>query len=114
VEGEGVVGVPARLEITLSNLSDQAETPLIQLTLSGIKVDQKSVSLKPGEEGKVYFELFLTKPGWIDGEVRLSEDKLPLDDVFYFSLNVREKVKVLVVDGDPKTSLKAAESFLLG
>jgi hypothetical protein len=113
VEGEGVVGVPARLEVTLSNLSDQAGTPIIQLTLSGIKVDQKSVSLQPGEEGKVYFELFLTKPGWIDGEVRLSEDKLPLDDVFYFSLKVREKVKVLVVDGDPKTSLKAAESFYL-
>ena len=113
VEGEGVVGVPTRLEVTLSNLSDQAGTPIIQLILSGIKVDQKSVSLQPGEEGKVYFELFLTKPGWIDGEVRLSEDRLPLDDVFYFSLKVRDKVKVLIVDGDPKTSLKAAESFYL-
>jgi hypothetical protein len=113
VEGEGVVGVPGRLEVTLSNLSDGAGTSLIQLSLSGIKVDQKSVSLQPGEEGKVYFELFLTKPGWIDGEVRLSEDRLPLDDVFYFSLKVRDKVKVLVVDGDPKTSLKAAESFYL-
>src|SRR4030042_620206 len=49
VEGEGVVGVPARLEVTLSNLSDQTDTPIIQLTLSGIKVDQKSASLRPGQ-----------------------------------------------------------------
>jgi hypothetical protein len=55
----------------------------------------------------------LDKPGWIDGEVRLSADRLPLDDQFYFPLKAREKVKVLVVDGDPRTSLKASESFYL-
>jgi hypothetical protein len=43
--GEAVVGVPAHLEATLSNLSDKPEATLVQLTLSGIKVDQKSISL---------------------------------------------------------------------
>jgi hypothetical protein len=113
IEGEAVVGAPARLEVVVSNLSEKSGTTLVQLYLSGIKVDQKSVDLKTGEDGKVYFELFLEKPGWIDGEVRLSEDRLPSDDVFYFPLRVREKVKVLIVDGDPKTSLKASESYYL-
>jgi hypothetical protein len=45
--------------------------------------------------------------------VILSPDHLPADDRFYFSLNVRDKVKILVVDGDPKASLKAGESFYL-
>ena len=32
---------------------------------------------------------------------------------FYFPLKVREKVRVLIVDGDPRTSLKASESYYL-
>ena len=113
IEGEAVVGAPARLEAVVSNLSEKSGTTLIQLYLSGTKVDQKSIDLKTGEDGKVYFELFLEKPSWIDGEVRLSGDSLPSDDIFYFSLKVREKVKVLIVDGDPRTSLKASESYYL-
>ena len=112
-EGEAVVGVPSRLEVTVSNLSNTAGATLIQLYLSGTKVDQKSIELQAGEDGKAYFELNLQKSGWIDGEVRLSEDRLPSDNVFYFPLKVREKVKVLVLDGDPKTSLKASESYYL-
>jgi len=113
IEGEAVVGAPARLEVVISNLSEKSGTTLIQLYLSGIKVDQKSIDVKAGEEDKVYFELFLEKPGWINGEVRLSEDRLPSDDLFYFPLKVREKVKVLIVDGSPRTSLKASESYYL-
>jgi hypothetical protein len=113
VEGEAVIGVPSRLEATLSNFSDQSQSHLVELYISGIKVDQKLIEVKEGEEGKAYFELFLDRPGWVNGEVRLSGDRLSLDDLFYFPLKVREKIKVLIVDGDPKTSLKASESYYL-
>ncbi len=113
IEGEAVVGSPARLEVVVSNLSEASGSTLIHLYLSGVKVDQKSIDLKVGEDNKAYFELFLEKPGWIDGEVRLDGDKLPLDDIYYFSLKVREKVNVLIVDGSPGTSLKASESYYL-
>ncbi len=113
IEGEAVVGAPARLEVVVSNLSEKSGTNLVQLYLSGIKVDQKSIDAKAGVDSKLYFELFFEKSGWIDGEVRLSEDRLPSDDLFYFPLKIREKVKVLIVDGDPKTSLKASESYYL-
>lgn len=111
IEGEAVVGVPCRIEVTLSNLSDSARDILVQLYLSGTKKDQKSVAIKAREEAKVYFELFVDQPGWIDGEVRISGDRLSLDDTFYFSFHVREKVKALVVDGDPRTPLRASESY---
>ena len=111
VEGEPVIGTPARLEVIVSNFSDRAQTARTQISLSGTKIDQKSIELKPGEDGKVYFELFFERSGWTDGEVRISGDRLPQDDVFYFALNVREKLKVLVVDGDPKTSLRASGSY---
>ena len=112
-EGEAVAGVPARLEVAVSNFSDKPGSTLVQLYLSGVKVDQKTMEMKPGQEGKTFFELYLERSGWVNGEVRLSGDQLPSDDIFYFSLKVREKVKVLIVDGDPKTSLKASESYYL-
>ena len=110
-EGEAVAGVPARLEVTVANFSEKAGSPLIQLYLSGAKVDQKSIELKAEQEGKAIFELFLERPGWANGEVRLSGDQMSLDDVFYFPLKIRDKVRVLIVDGDLKTSLKASESY---
>ena len=87
-EGEPVVGIRSRVEVTVSNLSDRSGTTLVQLFLSGIKVDQKSIDLKANGEGKVYFELSFDKKGWVNGEVRLSGDNLPLDDIFYFPLKV--------------------------
>ena len=111
VEGDGVVGVPGRMEVTVSNLSDMSQSTLVQLYLSGVKVDQKSVDVKSGEDGRASFELFLERPGWVNGEARLSGDRLSIDDVFYFSLKVREKVRVLIVDGDPRTSLRTSESY---
>lgn len=113
IEGEPVVGVPARMEVTLSNLSDQPGEILAQLYLSQTKKDQKSVAIKARDQGKVHFELFFDRPGWTDGEIRISGDRLPSDDLFYFSINVREKIKALVVDGDPRISLKASESYFL-
>jgi hypothetical protein len=113
VEGETVVGVRSRLEVTVSNLSDRSGTTLVQLFLSGIKVDQKSIDLKAAGQGKVYFELSLDKKGWVNGEVRLSGDNLSEDDIFYFPLKVREKIKVLIIDGSPKASLKDSESYYL-
>ncbi len=111
--GEIVAGVPTPLEVTVLNDSDQSGQSLVQINLSGTKVDQKSIDLKPGQEGKVVFDILVEKPGWVDGEIQLSPDRLSPDDVFYVSMKVREKVKVLVVDGDPRTSLKTSESYYL-
>jgi hypothetical protein len=112
-EGEAVVGTPNRLEVTVSNLAEQTNSALVQLFLGGVSVEKKAMDLQAGEEGKVYFEFFQDRPAWINGEVRLSGDRLPLDDVFYFPLRIREKIKVLIVDGDPALSLRGRESYYL-
>jgi hypothetical protein len=110
-DGDMVAGVANRLAVTLSNLSNQTETRLVQITLADKKVDQKSMKLEAGQDGTVFFDFHVEDPGWIDGEVTLSPDRLNADDRFYLSLNVRDKIKILAVDGDPKTSLKAGESY---
>ncbi len=113
VQGEAVVGTPGRLDVTVANLSNQAASTPVQLFLNGVKTEQKSIDLPAGEEGRVTFELRLERAGGVQGEIRLAQDRLPLDDRFYFPLQARERVKVLVVDGDPRTSLKASESYYL-
>ena len=114
-DDEVVAGVPTRLEVMVSNLSDQAGTRQVEIYLEDRKIDQKSIALASGQDGTVYFELLVDKPGWQDGQIKLSPDRLALDDVLYFTVKVYDKVKVLVIDGDPRTSLKASESyFLLG
>jgi hypothetical protein len=111
--GEGVAGVPARLEVSVSNFSDKPGNTIAEAYLSGAKKGQKSLELKAGEEGRVHFELRFDRPGWVDGEVRLSSDRLLSDDIFYFPLKAREKIKALLVDGAPRTSLRASESYYL-
>ncbi len=113
LEGEGILGAPNRLEVTVANLSDQPLSTIVHLYLSGTKIDQKGWEGKSRDEGKVLFELPLERSGWVNGEIRLSDDRLPADNVFYFSMKVREKVNVLVVDGDPRISPRASESYYL-
>jgi len=114
-DNEVVAGVPTQLAVMVSNLSDQAGTRQVEIALEDRKIDQKSIAVAPGQDATVYFELLVEKSGWQDGQVKLSADRLGLDDVHYFTLKVFDKLKVLVVDGDPRTSLKASESyFLLG
>ena len=112
-QGEGVVGASSRIEVTVGNFSGQAVSARVQLLLNSAKVEQKSIDLPAGGDGKLTFDLTPDKPGWVRGEVRLAGDRLPLDDRFHFSVKARERVKVLVVDGDPRTALKASESYYL-
>lgn len=113
MHGEAIVGVSGRLQATVGNLSNQAASPQVQLFLNRAKVEQKSVDLPAGEEGKVTFDFTLDTPAWVQGEVRLAGDRLSADDRFYFAVKAKEGVKVLVVDGDPRPALKASESYFL-
>ena len=83
-DDEVVAGVPTRLEVMVSNLSDQAGTRQVEIYLEDRKIDQKSIALASGQDGMVYFELLVEKSGWQDGQIKLSPDRLALDDVVIF------------------------------
>jgi len=112
-EGDLVAGTSCRLEATIANLSDQPSSTVVQVMMGNTKVSQSTLELKPREDGKIYFDLLLDRPGSINGRVRLSGDNLPYDDLLDFTLKVREKIRVLVVDGDPRGSMRASESYYL-
>jgi hypothetical protein len=112
-EGEAIVGARTRLEVTVSNLSDTSASPMTQLYIANTKTDQRSIELKAGEEGKIFFDIFLDKPGWTACEAKVSGDRLTTDDTFHFTLKARQKLPVLVVDGDPRTTPRTSESYYL-
>ncbi|MDP2647382.1 MAG: BatA and WFA domain-containing protein [Desulfobacterales bacterium] len=113
VEDEIVAGIPSRLEVSVSNFSDIDHSVLVQIFISGLKVDQKSIELEAATAGRVFFDVLVENPGWVNGEVKLTADRLAADDTYYFPLKVSEKVKVMVVDGTPTTSLKDSESYFV-
>ncbi len=111
---EGVfAGTPFPLEVTVSNLSDKEGQVVVSALLDGTKVDQRSLRLKAGEERKAAFELVAHKPGWMNGEARLSPDNLAADNSYYFSLFAREKGRIVIVDGDPRAAIRESESYYL-
>ncbi len=112
-DGDMVAGVPSTLKVRVSNLSDGEGSVHVRLYLDGKKADQKEIEVKPGSEGSTTFDVSIEVPGWIDGEIKISEDRLAADDSFYFPLKINDAVKVLLVDGDPTVSLKGSEAFFL-
>ncbi|HSR12753.1 MAG TPA: BatA and WFA domain-containing protein [Thermodesulfobacteriota bacterium] len=111
VRGQAVAGTPGRLDVAVANFSDRPASTPVQLFLNGAKSEQKSIDLPPGGEGSVAFDLHPDRAGAIQAEIRLAEDRLPADDRFYFPIEAREKIRVLIVDGDPRPAIKAGESY---
>ncbi|MBI3090115.1 MAG: BatA domain-containing protein [Candidatus Tectomicrobia bacterium] len=111
-----VVGsdIPTVLEATLLNTSGTPHRRVLaQLLIDGVKVDQQLVDLPAGGRLPVRFEVAFEKPGRHAGVVQLSADKLQADDEYHFSLEVNDRIAVLVVDGDPRTSLVYSETYFL-
>jgi hypothetical protein len=80
---------------------------------TGEKVGQGFIDLKGGREGNKDFFYNLPQQGNYLGRVEIQEDSLPSDDRFYFKAEALEKVKVLLIDGDPGVSSFSSETFYL-
>jgi hypothetical protein len=86
---------------------------LVQLSLDGSGVEQRLVSL--GEEGEtgVSFQLNLKKSGSQAGSVTIKKEALAGNPTAAFVLTAQDKLRVLLVDGDPRTALVQSETFFL-
>ena len=59
------------------------------------------------------FQTRIGQPGAHSGQVTLKKENLAGNAVANFTLEAQNKLRVLVVDGDPQTSLVQSESFFL-
>ena len=113
--GQGVgVNVPLHIEVTLASFTDQEiKDVLVQLSIGGQNKEQKLATLPPRGETSVSFQTRVSQPGAHSGQVSLKKDGLAGNGVADFTLDAQDKLKVLIVDGDPQTSLVQSDSFFL-
>jgi hypothetical protein len=108
------VGLPIQLQAVVANFTErEIKELLVQLQIDDQAKEQKLVSLRPGGEAEVSFQFVLSQAGPHRGAVTLKKDRLAGNPISYFTLQAEDKLKVLVVDGDPKTSLVQSETFFL-
>ncbi len=84
-----------------------------RLTIDGKVRDEKQAALSPDAESTVDFRFTLDRPGAHSGHVSLHADGLSGNLRHYFTLHTRERLNVLLVDGDPQRALVASETFFL-
>jgi len=108
------VGLPIPLQVVVTNFSDkEIKDLLVQLHIDDQPREQKLVSLAPRGETEVAFQFVLKGAGSHHGAVTLKKERLAGNPVSYFTLQAQDKIKVLIVDGDPQTSLVLSETFFL-
>ena len=112
-QGVGV-NIPLQIEATLGNFGAQEiKDVLVQLSIDGQNKEQKLATLPPKGEATVSFQTRVNQAGPHTGQVSLKKDGLAGNAVADFTLDAQDKLRVLVVDGDPQTSLVQSDSFFL-
>ena len=105
---------PLDVTVWVRNHSDEPVRSLrVDLLLGGETVGQQLADLAVDEEVAVPFRIVAPQAGLHWGEVRLQGDAFTEDDRFYVALQTVAPARVLVVDGDPGTSLFDSETFYL-
>lgn len=114
--GSQAVGVnlPLHIEATVANFSErEVKDALVQLSVGGRNREQKLITVPPKGEASVVFQTRVERAGAQAGEVTLKKEGLAGNDVAHFTIDAQDKLRVLVVDGDPQTALVQSESFFL-
>jgi uncharacterized membrane protein YobD (UPF0266 family) len=113
--GQGVgVDLPLHIEAVVANFSDQEiKDLLVQLSINGQNKDQKLTSVPARADATVVFQTRLSQAGSHAGQLTIKKDGLAGNATMHFGLHAQDKLRVLVVDGDPQTSLVQSETFFL-
>ncbi len=110
--GAGTRGVAFEAEV--ANFGDAPATTELSLTIADHVVARGSLALAPREHKSKRF-LAALPPGTraSDASVSLAGDALAIDDHRWVRASLRDQVRVLLVDGDPRTVRHDDELFYL-
>lgn len=100
--GGGMMEEGKSLELDVE-IKNNSSSPFVNLTtelfLDGRRMDQKNIDLKPGQEGKVKFDITPEGGGNHWGWVQIPDDELNGDNRRYFNFTIPERIRVLCVGG---------------
>ena len=113
--GQGIgVDLPLHLEAIVANFSDQEiKDLLVQLSIDGQNKDQKLTSVPPRGDATVTLQTRLSQAGSHAGQLTIKKDGLAGNASLHFGVHAQDQLRILVVDGDPQTSLVQSETFFL-
>ncbi|HEY5924635.1 MAG TPA: BatA domain-containing protein [Kofleriaceae bacterium] len=110
--GAGSRGV--RFDAEVGNFSDTAATVELQLAVGDRVVARGSLEIGAGaKKAKSFLAALPAGARATDASVSLAGDKLVIDDRRWVSATLRDQVRVLLVDGDPRTVRHDDELFYL-
>ncbi len=75
---------------------------LVRVFLRGEPVAQGVVSIDAQDGQRVRFRVLPDEPGWVWGSIQLEDDALPLDNAYYFTRWIPERIHVLLVGNKPE------------
>lgn len=106
--------LPLQIDVIVANFGEsELKDVLAQLSIDGQNKEQKLVTVPAKSESALSFQTRLNQPGAHSGQVTLKKAGLAGNPTTNFTLDAQEKLKVLVVDGDPQTALVQSETFFL-
>ncbi len=113
--GQGVgVNLPLQIEATVANFGGtEIKELLVQLSIDGQNKEQKLANIPAKGETSVSFQTRINQAGAHAGQIILKKDGLAGNPVANFAIDAQDKLKILLVDGDPQTALVQSETFFL-
>jgi hypothetical protein len=108
-------GIPFVITATIKSFAERTVEDLqVELLLNGDVTRTQTLVLEPGETREVSFDAVFTEVGAHAVEVWVKTDGLPIDNRRTLAVTVRERLDVLVVNGDPQPEFGAGETDFLG
>ncbi|MCO6047849.1 BatA domain-containing protein [Aeoliella sp. ICT_H6.2] len=93
---------PLLVECDITNHGPAAASDVVvQLIVGGTSVDEQTVSLPAGGHTTLSFDARFSQPGWQAVAVRTTGDNLAADDEAWLAVDVRQRVRALLVEGQP-------------
>ena len=108
-----VVGAPATCWCRIRNAGARRMERKVSLFIEGQKVAEQPAAVNAGGTQTLTFRHVFDRAGDFGGWVEVEPDELPADNRRYFTVQVIEKLPVLVVDGAPSPIAYRDGAFFL-
>lgn len=96
------VGKKLDLQVLLTNSSPRpASAVSLDLYVDAERVRHQDIDLAPGEQARVEFTITPRRSGRLSGYAELEDDPLLLDNRRYFTLDVPNRIDILLLGGQP-------------
>ena len=110
-----VAGRPITVDAHVTNHGETKVSEMVaHLYVNGQRVGQELLNLEAGGARTVSFPYTPQRGGSVSGYVEIEEDRLPLDDRRYFTAEVPERIRVLLVGGTLDDTYFLRKAFASG